>query len=217
MSLLVSQKDMFFDIIEKHNAFTPFQFKLYDNLSGGDIIFEFKESPYYFNIFASLNYIGVFTINYTPGEKELIKISSGIPIDPSTYTLFSYWLDNLEREIKAPNKWERLTKEIESMSFHNGTNDNDEKFSYQEYTEVTSNILILKEGIKEIGLSPEQYNIINDKLDFLIEQGKSLKKFDWRSLFIGTMMNIMTNIIVNPTTIIAFKDLINNFFTKLLA
>lgn len=216
MGLLLTQQNAFYDLINNHRVFTPSQFHFEEYELSGNTHFSLIGTDYYFKIFQKKEYVNSYYANFSPGSSELHEATEIGVINPTIYNYFYSWLDNLEREIKAPNKWERLRREIESFSLPNNSNYNADKFSYQEYTEVASNILLMKDGIKEIGLSPDQFNIINDKLDFLIEQGKSLKKFDWRSLFIGTMMNIMTNVIVNPTTISAFKNLINSFFKKFL-
>lgn len=217
MGLLLTQQNTFYELIEKHNEFTPSQFKLEEFPASGNILFTYCDNRYGFKIISVSGTNAFYTVNFSPGEFSLNQnVRANLLIDPDIYNYFIGWLDNLKREVNAPNKWERLKSDIESFSLPNNSNYNADKFTYQEYTEVAYNIQLLKEGIKEIELTPEQFNIINDKLDFLIDQGKSLKKFDWRSLFIGTMMNIMTNVVVNPTAISAFKNLINSFFTKLL-
>lgn len=216
MPILVSQKDKFFDLIENQSAFTPYQFSINEDPFEEEIIFSLKESKYFFSIFPEHGYANSYIVNCSPGEFEFIEEFNSAPINPTVYNFFQKWLENLDREIKAPNKWDRLLKEIESFSVPNNSSYNADKFSYQEYKEITNNVLQLKEGIKEIGLTLEQYNIINEKLDFLIDQSKNLKKFDWRSLFIGTIINIASNIIINPTSIQAFYELVKGFFSKLL-
>lgn len=216
MALLLTQKNTFFELVENHRAFSPYQFHYEEDKPSKNIGFTYIGSEYFFKIFESKHYVNSYVANFSPGGEELVFLSELSFINPKIYNYFSSWLNNLEREIKAPNKWERLIMDIKSFSLPNNSCYNADRFTYQEYTEVVRNISQLKEGIKEIGLTSEQYNIIDEKLDFLIEQGQSLKKFDWRSLFIGTIINIATNIIINPTSIQAFYELVKVFFLKLL-
>lgn len=216
MKLLVTQTDTLFDYINNHRAFTPSQFRIDEYDLSGNISFSFIGSNYYFKIIKERGYNNSYFTNFSPGYRELVEVTSGSAINPTIFKYFNNWLDNLEREINAPNKWEKLNKDIKSFKLPNIPVGFDEHFNYQEYTEVHNNINSLKESIKNIGLSSEQFNIINDKLDFITEQAKTLKKFDWRSLFIGTIINIATNIIISPSTVNAFNNLISNFLTKLL-
>jgi hypothetical protein len=213
MKLLNSQKDQLFDIIEEQNL-SPSQFEF--NEEQGNVvshtestILTFKNSKYFFQFdYRNNRHYSIFS----PGNSTIIE--EDFPRDwKNQLNNFKKWIFYLLREIQTPNKWDRLKKEINEINI--GFTADEEKFSFQEYEELTNKINLLKESIKEIGLSKDQILGINKKLDFLIESAKTLSKFDLKSLFVGTIINITIQLGLSPENSKSLWDLIKHIFNQL--
>ncbi len=222
MKLLTSQKDSLYDLIEKIGL-SPNQFEFSEMPSkrwGSRIATElrFKKSDFYFLFETETNnpltqandqHYAVFC----PGFSSYIESETTLKWSSQLHRV-STWLENIVREITSPNKWERLESEIQSINI-NFDNEED-KFSVQEYEDLQRKILILKEGIPSIGLLSEQERIINEKLDYLVESAKNMKKFDWKSLFIGIMFSIIIQLEVTPDNAKSLLSLIKQVFHSFL-
>lgn len=216
MLLLTSQKNTLFDLIENW-WLSPAQFEFQELIShrSNDPVTNliFKDSGFYYSFETIDNKHATI---YCPGESfyETEKF-------PGSWELqliyFKDWLKNLSREISTHDKWERLQQEIRWISI-NFEHDED-NFSVQEYEDLKLRITSLKNGIASIGASPEQITIINAKLDHLTELAKEMNKFDWKSLFIWSIVSIVIQLGVSPTNAQALwlliKQVFNNYFLPL--
>jgi hypothetical protein len=104
------------------------------------------------------------------------------------------WLDFLRRELTAENKWEKLLQEIEHIKYTPTADQS--KFTYQEYIELTDKIEKVKASLNTIPLLEEQQVVIINQLNHLSELAKDLNKFDWKNLFIGTIISIVIQLYV---------------------
>lgn len=193
MILLTSQKDEIYDIIEI-NDFSPSQFEIYlsqslnpTKYSDKGTIISLKKSEFSFRLEGTdHNIFTLFTI-LCPGEKSFKQTKSASSwIQQKSF--FTQWLGFLKRELTTPNKWERLQNEMNQINA--SYDESVDKFSAQEYEELKHKMNQLKLGIKSIGLLPEQITIINAKIDHLTELALTMNKFDWKGLFIGTIVNL---------------------------
>ena len=193
MILLTTQKNQLYDIIQ-NVGLNPAQFEFleirseYYTSEMSTKIF-YKGSNWYY-IFETLgeNKIDVHYSIYSPVKTTLI-IREHHRTWPLQIGNFVKWLENLKRESLTEDKWERLKIEINNvkLSYENDHN----RFTVQEYEELQTQMGILKDRISGLELIPEQVEQINDKLDHLITFAKSLNKTDWKSLFIGTIINLI--------------------------
>ena len=199
MKLLLSQKDELFLSIERAGL-SPFQFDFQEvpsQIAFGQIgtRLNLKGTEYYFIFETSNDSLGNHFAMFCPGA----SVHTG-----REYTgtwekqkdRFYGWLLWLLREINSPNRWERLNKEIAELDIK--YEDESSKFSVHEFEEVQANIITLKQNIISIGLTSEQFNTINNKLDNLTQLAKEMNKFDWKSLFIGTIVSIVIQLGVTP-------------------
>lgn len=217
MKLLASQKDTLYDLIEKANL-SPSQFELVESSStikAGEIAttVKFKSADFYFTFETGKNLSEPHYAIFSPGENNYVDQNY-----PGTWEYqkqyFFRWLNNLNREINSPNKWDRLTKEIEGITL-NFENEED-KFSVSEFKILQENILSLKEGILTLSLLPEQVSAINNKLDHLTDLAKEMNKFDWKGLFIGTLISIIIQLSVTPENAKSLWDLVKKIFSNYL-
>lgn len=152
------------------------------------------------------------TIGFTPTRASSWEGRSYPGSWDSQLRQFSEWLGYLKREVTSPNKWERLHKELESLKFN--FRDDKTKFSAQEFEDIKVKIETLKRSINEIGLLEKDVAVINSKLDHLTEMAINLNKFDWKSLFIGTIISIVIQLNVTPDNAKALWSLINTVFNS---
>ncbi len=211
MRLLTSQKDTLYDLIEKRGL-SPTQFEFSDNRSaygsGISTWLHFNNSEYAFR-FDSFDNSPM--PSFCPGQNSFNE-NGHARLWNDVLAHFTSWLINLKREINAPNKWERLEKEIAGIKI-NFSNDQD-KFSAHEYEELKAKTETLKQSVSEIGLLPEQAKAIHAKLDHLITLAKDMNKFDWKSLFIGTIISIVIQLSVTQENAKSLWTLIKQVFSN---
>lgn len=214
MKLLKSQKDTLYNLIIRANLI-PDQFYFKEKKSiiidtEACTVMKFNESDYYF-IFETIKQTKRHYAIFCPGDttyEERCKTESWENQKKQFYT----WLGYLRREIAAPNKWARLRKEIESININ--FDQDDDKFTVSEYEEIKNRLNIIKERIEPIGLLPNQLEAINGKLDFLSEQAKKMTKFNWKSLFVGIIANLIVRLSITKKNAFTIWDLIKDGFNQ---
>ncbi len=228
MKLLVSQKNAIFDLIENFE-FSPYQFEILEIATSKMILeipsskpvtafyteLRYKNSDYFFRFeskakgkIAPYDYV-VFCPSYRNYmDQEDTKVWE------RQLDLVAHWLRHLSSEVSSSNKWERLDHEIKSINI-NFDNEED-KFSVHEYEDLVRKINTLKDELPKIGLLSEQLDVINSKLDHLTELAKNLNKFDWKGLFIGTIIGIVIQLEVTPTNAQSLWALIQHIFQSRL-
>jgi hypothetical protein len=63
---------------------------------------------------------------------------------------------------------------------------------------VRNSLTELKERIKVLELGEEKYGVIERKIDDLSKKLDELNKFDWKSLFIGSIANLIMTMAIPP-------------------
>ena len=213
MKLLKSQKNSLFELIEEIDFFSHNQFEVTEDETMGvyeTIIFYNEDRSFYFR-FNESQYSNQLYINYSPGNTQFTDSSSTIHWDQSL-SYFKNWLYFLKREVTAPNLWEKFKTEISDIKLLN--NFNNEKFSFNEYKEISQKIDSLKDSISSIPLILNQQNEIILRLDHLSETAKDLGKFDWISLFVGTIISVVIQLNVTPENANALWELIKRIFNN---
>ena len=213
MKLLTTQKDNLFDLIERADL-SPLQFEFQDvesQLAYAQIAtkLKFKGTDYFYLFETSKDNLGNHFAIFCPGNSAY----SGNEYTGTWekhQTCFHKWLLNLRREISASNKWDRLSQEISglNLAYENDSN----RFTIQEFEDIQNKVTILKQKIILIGLPEEQINALNNKLDNLITLAKEMNKFDWKSLFIGTIISIIIQLSVTPENAKSIWEIIKQVF-----
>jgi hypothetical protein len=214
MKLLTSQKDELFDLIEATDYFSPSQFDINEiQQKHNDYITEinFKNTSFFFRLIPESTYQGIFFANFSPGEKSIIEATSTLDWDRGTGYIDS-WLDFLRKELTAENKWEKLFREIEYIKY--APIDDHSKFTYQEYIELTNKIEQVKASLSTIPLLEEQQVAIINQLNHLTELAKELNKYDWKNLFIGTIISIVIQLYVTRENAEKLWTLIKMIFSN---
>ena len=145
-------------------------------------------------------------------KKSIIEATTTLDWDKGTGYIEN-WLECLKNELTAQNKWERLLQAIEHIKFVS-TND-PSKFTYQEYIELTSKIDQIKISLDTIPLLEEQQLAIINQLEHLNTLAKDLNKYDWKNLFIGTIISVIIQLYVSKENADKLWHLIRSVFSNL--
>jgi hypothetical protein len=209
MVILLSQKNTLFELIE-HKKFSQSQFKF--NEYSGHIRIEFTNTNFYFNIGQTIDEINFYP-QYSPAEST-VKIHGGNGNWGHILIHFQKWLTFLNRETTIQDKWERLMNE--TANIYMSTESPELKFSAEEYELLKSRMISLKIEFGKIGLNQVQSTTLENKIDFLIDQAKHLNRFDWKSLFIGTIMSLIIQLSISQEQgkqiWKLIKEIFNNYF-----
>ncbi|MBI6120896.1 hypothetical protein [Salegentibacter maritimus] len=215
MKLLTSQKNSIYDLIVK-NGLSPSQFKFSKsankyNYDGFATNLEYKNDEFYFSFQTAENSENDHYAIFSPGDdvyfEEFFSRSWN-----SQLAVFSNWLRYLKREITVPDKWKVLHDQVDHLDLK--IDQDNDKFSAKEFIELTNRIIELKESLNKIDLLPEQLEIINSKLDHLNKTAEDLGKFDWKSLFIGTIVNTVIQLNLTPENAQLLWSTIKNVFSN---
>lgn len=218
MKLLTSQKDSLYDLIEEFGL-SPLQFSFLESPSSiGSIDLAtnliYNNQKFYFSFESHPNRTETHYSIFCPGTNTFEeKMYTGDWQSQLKY--FRLWLRNLKRELETPNKWDRLMFEAQNLSLNDNSSVRENKFSIDEFEDLKNKVKLLKGNINALELETSQIQAINSKLDHLIEMAKTLSKFDWRSLFIGTVMSIVIQLNVTPENATALWSLIKSTFNNL--
>ncbi|MBS1687297.1 MAG: hypothetical protein JSS96_01130 [Bacteroidetes bacterium] len=209
MQLLKSQKNKLFDtIISK--GLSPNQFILRERI---DVSLIYKaEQRYKFDISQLSD--NSYNVNFSPAEKYY----------NDEFRLFNWyqvpialgnWISYVKREAQEEDKWEQMETVIQEAHLSVIYDDN-RKFTVQEYVLLEKKIIELKASILTLEFLPKQIDAINSKLDQVLKLAIDLNKFDWQSLFVGTIVNIIIQLGLTPSNAHALWLLIKNAFNGVI-
>lgn len=125
---------------------------------------------------------------------------------------FQFWSQKLVSELNSSTGWESfentnfLDTEFEELNA---------EFTVTEKLETKQNIIQLKAKIKLLNLAPDKLEIIEHKLDILSAKVDELNKFDWKSLFVGTIASLIMALVIPPEAAGIIWNYIRNSFSNL--
>lgn len=127
-------------------------------------------------------------------------------------TKFDNWTKQVSRELVSPTGWESF----ENTNFLNAEfGDLNTSFNETEKIQTKQSILELKEKILLLNLPPNKLEIIENKLDNLTLKVDELNKFDWKSLFIGTIASLIMTLVIPPEASGILWEYIKSSFNNL--
>jgi len=125
---------------------------------------------------------------------------------------FQFWSQKLVNEINSSTGWESfqntnfLNTEFEELN---------SEFTVDEKIKTKANIIELKAKIKLLSLPSNKLEIIENKLDLLSLKVDELNKFDWKSLFFGTITSLVMTLAIPPQAAGMLWEYIRNLFSNL--
>jgi len=198
MKLLLSQKNELFKIIQINN-FSPNQFS-YEEIKNDINDKEYSAVSIAYKLLPEFNFkmtspSSSYMIDYSPGVSTIF-IKTNYQSWDNTCEIFNKWLLNLKREISEEDLWGNLVETLKGI----GDNiiNNDVKFTHSQFQVVTYNMKQLQTKISTLSLPIDDINAINQKLDSILEQGKTLSKFDWQAQLVGALITILIALSITP-------------------
>jgi hypothetical protein len=126
-------------------------------------------------------------------------------------TYFDAWVKAVAAEVTTPDAWES----IESSDFYRASDlDYSESYSEDEQVIIRNQMKVLAESIASLQLSSGQQQIVLQRLDSITAQLGKLSRFDWRSLLLGTIMNLAFALAFTPDVVQAIRELVIKAFAK---
>jgi hypothetical protein len=119
---------------------------------------------------------------------------------PSLLKRVEGWLSDLKLDLDTPDLWGELRSERELLG---GAYDEvgNTPFTPEERTELARQLGEIKEYVKKTySLSKEQTEALERKLEYLEEATGRLGRIDWRTAFLGAMMEFLLVAALSPET-----------------
>ncbi len=126
-------------------------------------------------------------------------------------TYFEKWAKAIKSELSTPTGWETFDSENYMKTEFS---DLKEKFSVEEQELIKQNLKELTSKIKQLELNEEVFKTFETKLDELSKKVDKLNKFDWKSLFIGTIVSLLFTFGLPPETSGFIWELVKTTFSR---
>jgi ElaB/YqjD/DUF883 family membrane-anchored ribosome-binding protein len=141
-----------------------------------------------------------FHIDYLPSDKSKQGHETKI-IDSwkEVRKVFESWMQRVQDEVSQPDSWLILNQgNLLEGSFPTGDR-GVEQFSQEEVSRLRKQIKLIKEYIQsEVKPSKEQFEQVNEKLNYMQEASERVNKKDWANIAISTTINIAVSLAMNP-------------------
>ncbi len=159
----------------------------------------FKDSPLKFIIRTSASSYDLLDCRFVTFSPKY-EVSDIYPLQEWTnftevFDSFKNWINThvaeYIEEIQIPDLWSEYKKGNKTLRFNEINFENRENFNFEEKEQIKMAINELKLLIhKNMETSDEEQQLVNYRLDYLIEAMNRLNKFDWKSVAISTTMSI---------------------------
>lgn len=212
MRLLLSQKNQLHEAIELEKL-NPFQFTLTENVEnfeGGnstEIVYK-TNTEFKFRISPFMQY---WQVDKCPGD-DIYSSQKHFAGFDDVYLSFEKWLKYLKEEITSTDKWTLVNQVVSSIDLFKNEDIVNEKFSAHEFNILNEKMNQLQKGLSDIGLTINEINVINQKLDNIYLLALDLGKFDWANLFIGTIVSIIIQLGLTPENTSLLWKLVKEIF-----
>jgi hypothetical protein len=196
------KNEIFHLLLSSKYGIDKFEMKEKEQLSAdslfGDKI-EVKNTPLFFvirNAKESFELFDYYFNRYAPD----FPISGAFP--PQGFMSFDKvkeglknWLDNTLNEYltdqQEPDLWEEFKTGNKTINLNEIDFENQSSFSFEEKKQIELSLNELKFLIQtNLKTTKEEQEIVNKRLDYLIEASKRLNKFDWKGLALSTLFSI---------------------------
>ena len=130
---------------------------------------------------------------------------------------FRKWLKLIKREMEEPDLWEDMLKFQSNLSSSIPDINKDESISYAEYEMIEDRVVNFFEEVKkQYTLTEDEIELLNKKMDILIESAKSQKSQVWVHTAIGVLFAITMAIPSIQEGMESFKELVKQVFGKVI-
>ncbi len=149
---------------------------------------------------------------YSPGEHKFIEENFSSDWS-SELRHVAYWLLYLKREIDTPDPWEEIEKYIPGGKIDLEDERANNPFNFSQVEHITRSLNKLKEEIiGKYELEEKQKEVIQNKLDYLIDRAKKVGRIDWKNIFISTIITLSFDLAMNPEQVNLLWSLVKSCF-----
>jgi hypothetical protein len=192
--------------IFKLSGLNSHDFDLIQDFSEFTLKYKFDYFSFYINRNDSENfYTTIFAIESKEGSSRLLNWSD-------LKIVFENWLKGIFFELKGQSGWEGFGKE---NFIYSNYSELEEEFTQTEKEQINAAINEIKEKIKNLDIPLESLKILDSKLDNLNTKVDILNKFDWKSLFAGTIVSLTLTLGIPPEVNGILTKYINEAFSFL--
>jgi hypothetical protein len=196
---------------ELSDIFLNFKLNILDFESTGEYeVFKIKFKYDYFSFAIVKQKTNVYLMEYFAVDNKS-AISSEVNWG-GLLQHFTLWTKRLFAELNSSTGWESF----ENASFLNAEFEElNCNFTDAEKSQTKQSIKNLKVKIKLLNLAPQKLEIIENKLDSLSNKIDELNKFDWKSMFIGTIASLIMTFVIPQEASGMFWEYIKSSFHNL--
>ncbi len=127
------------------------------------------------------------------------------------------WLQNLKREVETVDPWDDIDEYFPEEEINLEDEKENSPFSYEQVEHITNALHKLKDEIrKSYNLDTEQDELVQEKLDYLIDRSKKIGRKDWKILFVGIIVTLAAGLALGPEEVKGFWGLVKICFKGIL-
>lgn len=219
--LLVSQKNEIYALIEEA-GFSPAQFQFHEVDSAFDAVpkvmkLVYGALPEYSFRFDRRARREMHYVSYSPGLHDLIDEANPGADWFMVKAYVKEWLQNLGRELDQPDRWRSMAVVLEQSNIPNyGAPEDAKPFSVPEHKQLCDKLDEASKRLPEVGLEETEIEVIRLKFERLKEKASTMSRGDWRSLFLGSMVGLVSQLGLSVDTARMLWDLLRQVFRGLL-
>lgn len=192
---------------------------------GTDLRFTILENPKSYHLF---NYKYSLNKPYFP-ETSYIKRFLPFRLLPGNKARFNfkkieskfiYWLDvELETyfaDLQEVDLWAQSQKQtLLDYKQEDDGSDRNEFFSDSEKAQIITALnKARKEAEEKLSIKEKDLDVLNEKVEYLMDAVQRLNKFDWKSILLSSTIDIVSDLTLDPTGGKMLFDIFTNAFSK---
>jgi hypothetical protein len=105
-------------------------------------------------------------------------------------TRVSRWLEEVKHDLETPDLWAELQREAEMLGGASNEPNENTPFTREEQKEIAGRLRELAEHLSRThSLSEPELQVLNAKLDYLVDAASRVGRIDWRNAFVGVALS----------------------------
>ena len=198
MALSKKDRNDIFNLIQE-SGLDPADFDPPRDDEAGDTWLEHKPSRSMFLVGPESTPSGVF-----------LRVSKKVGGDPANTFLLDEnwlgevesWLVEIERDLSTPDLWAEFARERDALSGTPHAPEDNTPFTADEQAEIATRLGDVAKYAAESGkYEDDELQVLNAKIDYLIESSKHSRRFDWREQAVGAFLSaVVGNVLPQGAT-----------------
>jgi hypothetical protein len=139
-----------------------------------------------------------YRVHWSDGERKPVT-----GIDTQYGSLGNYingWTSDVVFVKNEPDLWSELSGRRESIFGNQGKDFENSHFTDQEILAISSGIDRIRTVAEEtLELTPDQFTVLNERLDQVVEAAQRLGRIDWRAMSVGLLFSYALEIAMSPS------------------